>query len=74
MALQQYIWVYNPIAMQLQLTLNPAYVPALMNTSPDVPARPGNIAVFGEGNKIEDSGFYLNEAGQVVKVTGGYFA
>lgn len=69
-----YIWILNPISGELQLTINPESVANIVNTSPDIPARPGDIVVFGSGNKIEDSGFYLNETGQIVKVSGGYFA
>lgn len=73
MAEVQYVWIYNPISHQLQMTIDPNSIPGLIVTS-DVPARPGNIPVFGPGNKIEDSGYYLNQNGQIVKISGGYVA
>jgi hypothetical protein len=73
MKISQYIIIYNPFLQGLQYTLNTKTLPMMMTDSP-VPGREGNIAIFGKSGKLSDSGFYLNEEGQVTKIEGGYIA
>lgn len=69
----QYIYVINPISGELQVMIDPTSIAASLNNAP-VPGREGNLIVFGPKGTISDSGYYLNEQGEMVKVEGGYMA
>lgn len=69
----QYKFIINPIDGSLQVMIDPASIPGALNNAP-VPGREGNLIVFGPKGTISDSGYYLNEQGEMVKVEGGYMA
>lgn len=63
--------MFNPFTNSMQWVLDPASIP---NGAVEGQTKKGNLAVFGDDSKLIDSGFYLNEAGEIVKAVGGYFA
>lgn len=72
MSVIKYKLMFNPLSQSFQYVIDPVSIPNAVVTGN--PARPGNIPIFTSGNQLIDSGFYLNEQGEVIKVEGGYFA
>lgn len=73
MATPTYKYVFNPFTDNFDQVIDTTMIPSLLETGP-VPPREGNIAIFGQNGKLADSGYYLNEAGEIVPAQGGYFA